>query len=113
MRHAENFWEDQKAAEAQMKKIREIKVWVEGYNEVHNAVGELELAFDFFKEGVADEAEVDTAYAKSLQLIEDLEMRNMLRREEDKFGAVIKIVAGAGGTEAQDWADMLFRMVSL
>lgn len=108
--HAENFWEDQKSAEAQMKKIREIKVWVEGYNEVHNAIGELELAFDFFKEGVADENEVDAAYAKVLQLVEDLEMRNMLRREEDKFGAVIKIVAGAGGTEAQDWADMLFRM---
>jgi peptide chain release factor 2 len=93
-----------------MKKIREIKVWVEGYNEVHAAVGELELAFDFFKEGVADEQEVDTAYANAIRQIEDLEMRNMLRREEDKLGAVIKIVAGAGGTEAQDWADMLFRM---
>lgn len=108
--HAENFWEDQKTAEAQMKKIREIKVWVDGYNSVHAALGELELAFDFYKEGVAEEKEVDAAYEKVLQMVEDLEMRNMLRREEDKFGAVIKIVAGAGGTEAQDWADMLFRM---
>jgi len=93
-----------------MKKIREIKVWVDGYNQVHDVVSELVLAFDFYKEGVADEQEVDTAYANAIQLIEDLEMRNMLRREEDKLGAVIKIVAGAGGTEAQDWADMLFRM---
>jgi len=93
-----------------MKKIRSIKVWIDGYNEVHNAVGELELAFDFFKEGAADEQEVDAAYANAIQLIEDLELRNMLRREEDKLGAVIKIVAGAGGTEAQDWAEMLFRM---
>jgi peptide chain release factor 2 len=106
----ENFWENQKAAEEQMKKIRSIKVWIDGYNEVHNAVGELELAFDFFKEGAADEQEVDAAYANAIQLIEDLELRNMLRREEDKLGAVIKIVAGAGGTEAQDWAEMLFRM---
>lgn len=93
-----------------MKKIREIKVWVDGYNAVHAALEELELAFDFFKEGVADEKEVDAAYEKALLMVENLEMHNMLRGEEDKFGAVIKIVAGAGGTEAQDWADMLFRM---
>jgi peptide chain release factor 2 len=108
--HAENFWENQKAAEEQMRKIRSIKVWIEGYNAVKAAVEELQLAYDFFKEEVATEAEVDAAYERAIALVEDLEMRNMLRKEEDKLGAVIKIVAGAGGTEAQDWADMLYRM---
>jgi len=107
---AENFWEDQKAAEAQMRKVRSIKMWIDGYNTVKAAVEKLNLAFDFFKEGVATEDEVDAAYAKAITLIEELELRNMLRREEDKLGAVLKIVAGAGGTEAQDWAEMLFRM---
>ena len=85
-------------------------MWVENYNEVKSAVEELQLAFDFFKEEITTEEDVDEAYRKALHLVENLELKNMLRREEDKFGAVIKIVSGAGGTEAQDWADMLFRM---
>ena len=93
-----------------MKKIKDLKMWVENYNEVKSAVEELQLAFDFFKEEITTEEDVDEAYRKALHLVENLELKNMLRREEDKFGAVIKIVSGAGGTEAQDWADMLFRM---
>jgi peptide chain release factor 2 len=93
-----------------MKKIKELKKWVELYNEVKTACEELNLAFDFFKEEAVSEEEVMQAYSHALELIENLEMQNMLRNEEDKLGAVIKIVAGAGGTEAQDWADMLFRM---
>jgi len=104
------FWDDQKAAEAQMKKIKDLKKWVERYNEVETACEELSLAFDFFKEEAVSEEEVMQAYSHALELVEDLEMQNMLRNEEDKLGAVIKIVAGAGGTEAQDWAEMLFRM---
>lgn len=71
---------------------------------------ELTLAFDFQKEGIASEEEVDNAYQLAVQLIEQLELRNMLQHEEDKLGAVLKINAGAGGTESQDWASMLFRM---
>ncbi len=108
--HDPNFWEDQKAAEAQMKKVKDLKRWVEKYEEVHNAAQEVQLSFDFFKEELVTEADVDQAYEKALKLIEDLEMQNMLRAEEDKMSAVLKIVAGAGGTEAQDWAEMLFRM---
>ena len=104
------FWDDNKAAEAQMKIIRGLKGWIEGYNTVKNATEELQLAFDFQKEGITSEEEVDTAYAHALAVIEDLELRNMLRREEDKLGAVLKINSGAGGTEGQDWASMLFRM---
>ena len=104
------FWDDQKTAEAQMKKIKDLKKWVELYNEVETACEELSLSFDFFKEEAVSEEEVMQAYNHALELVENLEMQNMLRNEEDKFGAVIKVVAGAGGTEAQDWAEMLFRM---
>ena len=108
--HDPNFWEDQKAAEAQMKKVKDLKRWVEKYEAVHNAAQEVQLSFDFFKEELVTEADVDQAYEKAIALVEDLEMQNMLRAEEDKMSAVLKIVAGAGGTEAQDWAEMLFRM---
>lgn len=108
--HDPNFWEDQKAAEAQMKKVKDLKRWVEKYEAVHNAVQEVQLSFDFYKEELVTEADVDQAYEKAIALVEDLEMQNMLRAEEDKMSAVLKIVAGAGGTEAQDWAEMLFRM---
>ncbi|MBE6327453.1 MAG: peptide chain release factor 2 [Bacteroidales bacterium] len=108
--HDPNFWEDQKAAEAQMKKVKDLKRWVEKYEAVHNAAQEVQLSFDFYKEELVTEADVDQAYEKAIALVEDLEMQNMLRAEEDKMSAVLKIVAGAGGTEAQDWAEMLFRM---
>ncbi|MCC8170830.1 MAG: peptide chain release factor 2 [Parabacteroides sp.] len=107
---APEFWEDAKRAEEQMKKVKELKKWLELYNEVKAASEELQLAYDFFKEGVISEEEVDTAYAKALELTENLELKNMLRREEDRMDAVLKINAGAGGTESQDWASMLCRM---
>lgn len=93
-----------------MKKIRELKSWIEGFNIANSATEELQLAFDFQKEGVTTEEEVDIAYDKVINLLENLELKNMLRREEDKLGAVLKINSGAGGTEGQDWASMLFRL---
>jgi len=93
-----------------MKVIRGLKGWIAGYDEVKGAVEELQLAFDFHKEGITSEEEVEQAYNTALELIENLELKNMLRREEDKLGAVLKINSGAGGTEGQDWASMLFRM---
>ncbi len=93
-----------------MKKIRSLKGWITGYNAVKSAVEELQLAFDFLKEGITSEEELDEAYLRAKELLEDLELKNMLRREEDKLGAVLKINSGAGGTEGQDWASMLFRL---
>ena len=93
-----------------MKKVKDLKRWVDGYNEVEGAVEELKLSFDFYKEELVTENEVDAAYQKALSLVEALEMRNMLSAEEDHLGAVLKIVSGAGGTESQDWASMLLRM---
>jgi len=68
------------------------------------------VIFDFFREGEASEEEVDKQYDLSLSLIEDLEVRNMLQKEEDQLGAILKINSGAGGTESNDWASMLMRM---
>ena len=104
------FWDDIDAAKLQMKKVKDLKRWVDGYNEVEGAVEELKLSFDFYKEELVTESEVDAAYQKALSLVEALEMRNMLSAEEDHLGAVLKIVSGAGGTESQDWASMLLRM---
>ncbi|MGI6046519.1 MAG: peptide chain release factor 2 [Petrimonas sp.] len=107
---APDFWNDNKTAEVQMKIVRELKGWLNAYGEVKSATEELQLAFDFMKEGIVSEEEVEANYTKAMELIENLELKNMLRREEDQLGAVLKINAGAGGTESQDWASMLFRM---
>ncbi len=108
--HVPDFWLDQKAAEAQMKKIKQLKFWIEGCAEVENAVEEVATGFDFVKEGLVEEDEVDALYATALDMVEKLELRNMLRQEEDKMDAILKINSGAGGTESQDWASMLMRM---
>ena len=105
-----DFWEDQKAAEAQMRKIKELKFWIENYEELEKQVEELQLAFDFVKDELVTEEEVDEQYKAVMEAIENLELRNMLRREEDKLGVVLKINSGAGGTESQDWASMLMRL---
>ena len=108
--HDPGFWEDAKRAEVQMKKVKELKKWIELYNEVHAAAEELQLAYDYVKEGIVSEEEVDEAYGKAIQLVESLEFRNMLRQEADQMSCVLKINSGAGGTESQDWASMLLRM---
>lgn len=93
-----------------MKKVRELKKWIELYNEVHDAAEELQLSYEYVKEEIITEAEVDAAYGKALELVENLEFRNMLRDEADQMSCVLKINSGAGGTESQDWASMLMRM---
>ncbi len=105
-----DFWLNQKAAEAQMKKIKMLRFWIDSCKEVEQAVGEVEVGFDFVKEGVISEDELDALYADAKAKIEKLELRNMLRNEEDKMDAILKINSGAGGTESQDWASMLMRM---
>ena len=93
-----------------MKKVKELKKWIELYHEVKAAAEELELAYEYVKEQIVSEEEVDKAYEKALHLIEELEFRNMLRDEADQMSCVLKINSGAGGTESQDWASMLMRM---
>ena len=107
---APDFWDDPKRAEAQMKKVKGIEKWIKDYETVKQNAEELQLAFDYYKENIVTEQEVDDDYARSIKNIEALELCNMLRQEEDAMDAVMKINSGAGGTESQDWAQMLMRM---
>ena len=107
---APEFWEDQKRAEEQMKLVKGLEKWIKGYEEVYTLAEELATAFEFYKEELVTEQEVDDLHARTISSIEDLELKNMLRKEEDSMDAVLKINSGAGGTEAQDWAQMLMRM---
>ncbi len=105
-----DFWEDPERARGQLQKVAGIKSWIEDYERIAKEIEDLQLMPEFVKEGVASEEELDALYAQALEHIEALEMRNMLRSEEDKLGAILDINAGAGGTEALDWASMLLRM---
>ncbi len=107
---APGFWDDAAAAEQQMKKVKSLEKWLKGYAETRTLADELFTAFDFYKEELVTEQEVDELYARTIDSIEALELKNMLQQEEDPMDAVLKINSGAGGTEAQDWAQMLMRM---
>ena len=107
---APDFWENPKYAQEQMKKVKSIQKWLDGYKTVRLYADELKLAFDFYKDEMVTEEEVDADYGKAIKAIEDLELKNMLRQKEDPMDCVLKINSGAGGTESQDWAQMLMRM---
>ena len=107
---APGFWDDPKKAEAQMKKVKSLQGWIEGYREVKSLADELLLAMEFYKEELVTEQEVDENYRKAVSAVESLELKNMLREEADQMDCVLKINSGAGGTESQDWAQMLMRM---
>ena len=107
---APGFWDDPKKAEIQMKKVKDLQSWIDGYKQVKALADELQLAMDFYKEDLVTEQEVDDNYAKAIAAVESLELKNMLREEADEMDCVLKINSGAGGTESQDWASMLMRM---
>ena len=104
------FWNDPKSAEEQLRKIARLKSWVQGFNGVKTAVDDLNVLAEFLEAGESSEEEVTSQYNEALALTEALESKNMLRNEEDSLGAILKINSGAGGTESQDWAEMLMRM---
>ena len=105
-----SFWNDPKKAEEHMKSIRGLKYWVDSFDKSKSAVDDLEVLFEFVKEGMSTEADLNISYNQILKEIEDLELKNMLSGEEDALSAVLQITAGAGGTESCDWASMLMRM---
>jgi len=107
---ASDFWDDPKAAEVFMKQTSGLRYWVEAYQAVAAALDDLEVLYEFAKEDESVDIDTEHQYQKTLQLIEDLEMRNMLGEEADKLGAILKINSGAGGTESNDWTQMLMRM---
>lgn len=93
-----------------MQGLRSKKKWVEDYNKANALAEELQIVYEFFKEGDATEEELDEQYAQTTEHLENLEFRNMLSDEGDSMSAVLQITAGAGGTESCDWASMLMRM---
>lgn len=107
---APDFWDRPEEAEKQLKKVASIKAWIDAYVALSGLVDDLEVTAEFVREGGATEEELDQLYARTLEATEALEMKNMLRGEEDKLGAVVDINSGAGGTESLDWASMLLRM---
>ena len=107
---APDFWEDPQRAQEQMIKVKGIEKWLKGYEQVRQMADELQLAFEFYRDDMVTEEELDHDYAKAIAAIEDLELKNMLRQKEDPMDCVMKINSGAGGTESQDWAQMLMRM---
>jgi len=108
--HDPEFWNNPKSAEEQLRKIARLKSWVEGYRKVETAIEDLNVLAEFHEAGEAPEEEVESQFGISLTLTEELESKNMLQNEEDSLGAILKINSGAGGTESQDWAEMLMRM---
>lgn len=104
------FWDDPEKAEALMKRINGKRAWTNAYKEAETAVDELNVLFDFHKEGEVTESDLNEADLKVEALLEDLEFRNMLSEEEDVLPAILEINSGAGGTESCDWASMLMRM---
>ncbi len=107
---ASNFWDNPKDAEIFLKKLSEKKSWITRFDKVSLAMDELDVAFEFYSGGEMDQEEFDQVYLTAEKAIEDLEFFNMLSGEEDKLSAIITINSGAGGTESQDWAEMLMRM---
>jgi peptide chain release factor 2 len=105
-----DFWNDSKKAEIFMKKLRVTKKWVSDYQKVKREAEDLQVLYDFYKEGDVSEKELENQFNKTITLLENLEFRNMLSEEGDELSAIIQITAGAGGTESCDWAQMLMRM---
>lgn len=107
---APGFWDDNARATSILKEIKVNKYWVDLYENVHTAIEDSSVLNDFFKEGEATEEEVEQAYNTALTALEDLEFKSTLNQPEDEMPAVLTINSGAGGTESQDWAEMLLRM---
>jgi peptide chain release factor 2 len=93
-----------------LRSIRDIKRWTDAYDDAVSSFEDLTVIYDFYQSGEATEEETDKQAEKTIKVIENLEFLNMLSREEDKLSAILQINSGAGGTESQDWVQMLMRM---
>jgi peptide chain release factor 2 len=93
-----------------MQQIDAKKQWLKDFEQAASLTEDLEVLFEFYKEGDAEEADVLSRHEKAVDAIEELEFKNMLSEEGDQLSAVLQITAGAGGTESCDWAEMLMRM---
>lgn len=110
---APGFWDDPKKAEVLLKEIKGLKSWVDKFDEISTLVEDLETLFEFFEAGDVDEEELEAEGKKTEDAIEALELQKMLSNEEDSLSAMMEINSGAGGTESNDWVEMLFRMYKM
>ncbi len=108
--HQADFWNKPKEAEVILKNIRSKKIWTDAYAQVNKLVEDLEVLNEFHEAGDVSEEELDVEFPKVAKAVEELEFKKMLSQEEDQLSAVLEINPGAGGTESNDWADMINRM---
>ncbi len=104
------FWDDNQRATAIMKSIKIHEYWINIFKQVDTAVEDFAVLFEFWKAGDATDEETKAAYEHALSVIEDAEFKSTLNKPEDELPAMMQINPGAGGTESQDWAEMLMRM---
>ncbi|MFN2439026.1 MAG: peptide chain release factor 2 [Chitinophagaceae bacterium] len=104
------FWDDTTRATSILKNIKLNEYWVKMYEQVESAVEDFAVLFEFWKEGEGTEEEVKTAYENATKQIEEAEFKSTLNEAEDELPGILQINSGAGGTESQDWAEMLARM---
>lgn len=104
------FWDNNERATAILKEIKLNSYWTGLYDKTNSAVEDFAVLFDFWKEGETSEQEVKQAYEHAIQALEEVEFKSTLNQPEDEMPAVMTINSGAGGTESQDWAEMLLRM---
>eukprot|EP01132_Coremiostelium_polycephalum_P000042 gene42-59_t len=107
---APDFWHEPAQAEATLRNLKITKSWIHAFDEIQQLLDAWEITLSFYESGDAEEVEVQQAYQQLLDKVEALEVRKMLQHEEDKSSAILEINPGAGGTESQDWAEMLARM---
>jgi peptide chain release factor 2 len=105
-----DFWDNVKEAEALLKATKQKKIWTDAYAQVIQSIDDLNILYEFYQAGEGSEEEVEAEYKTAKNLLEELEFKNMLSGEEDQMNCMLQINSGAGGTESQDWAEMLMRM---
>ncbi len=104
------FWDEPKKAEDKLKEIRDLKRWTGLFSDASQRIEDLKVIYDFFESDETSEEDLITHYNSAKHIIEELEFKKMLSKEEDQLDAILNINSGAGGTESQDWAEMLMRM---
>ncbi|MGB4905185.1 MAG: PCRF domain-containing protein, partial [Saprospiraceae bacterium] len=107
---AGNFWDDPKKAEATLKELKSHQTWVDKFKNGSLAVDEASVALELYREDAMTDGEVDEMYQIAMGLIDEMEFKSTITKQEDELNAILEINAGAGGTEACDWAAMLMRM---
>ena len=108
----ENFWNDNKTASSQLKKISLLEKEINAWNEIDSIVNDFNILIEFYDSGDIEINEVSNELTKFIDLVDDLELKTILGEPQDSQNAIMTIHPGAGGTESQDWAEMLYRMYS-